>query len=140
MNEEPNPRPVDWKLVKRTMGIALAVLAAVSGAIAFWFWGIFGALTDEVVILCLASGFWITERLVAVFTQTRKANPPAILLLFFGKLAWWAAIFQAARHMPSGLDGAVAVGMVSFLVAIVVAMLRHYGMPRISEGNHPNAP
>jgi hypothetical protein len=139
MNED-QPRPVDWNHVKRTMGLALLVAGIVSGGATYFFWGARAVVVDEVVILCLASGFWITERLVGIFTLTRKANPTAILLLFTGKLAWWATLIVAARRLPPGLDGAVGLGMGAFLLALVAAMLRHYGMPRISEGNPPRAP
>jgi hypothetical protein len=122
------------------MALALLAVGILGGGLAFSLWGAPSAGVVEAVILCLALGFWITERLIGVFTQTIQANPTAILILFTGKLAWWAMIFIAARHMPAGYDRAVGLGIGAFLVALFAAMVRHYGMPRISDGNPPEAP
>ncbi|MGZ3650673.1 MAG: hypothetical protein ACXVB9_11195 [Bdellovibrionota bacterium] len=136
--EELPVRVVVWAKVKRTLAWALLLLAVLGGALAYIFWGFAGAAADVGVLLCLALGFWVTEGLVGVFTQTKKANPTGVMLLFFGKLAWWGTIFVAARKMPAGLDRPVALGIGSFLLALLVAMVQHYGMPRISDGNPPS--
>jgi hypothetical protein len=78
--------------------------------------------------------------LIGVFTQTVRANPTAIMLLFMGKLGWWAGLIVAARHLPHGYEGPVGLGMCAFLLAVVIAMIQHYGMPRISDGKHPDSP
>jgi hypothetical protein len=136
----PPPRHVDWKKVKATFAVALAVLVVADAVGAFVLWGSSGAMVSVAALLCLALGFWITERLIAVFTRTSTANPTAIVLLLFGKLLWWGALFYGARHLPAGMDKPVALGIGAFLIALLIAMLRHYGMPRISDGNPPSAP
>jgi hypothetical protein len=98
------------------------------------------ALATLSAILCLALGFWITEMLIGVFTQTVRANPTALMLLLMSKFGWWAALIVAARHMPHGYEAPVGLGMSAFLLAVVIAMIQHYGMPRISDGKPPDSP
>jgi hypothetical protein len=138
MMEQLPIRVVDWRLVKKSIALNLVVAGALAGVLSFLLWGPLPAIASVGVLLCLALGFWITEMLTGVFTQTRKANPTALLLLFFGKLGWWGALILAARHMPPGFDRPVGLGIGSFLLALLLAMLRHYGMHRISDGNPPS--
>ena len=141
MSETELPiKTVDRRKVKKTLLLCYVVSALVATALSFGIWGLIPALATLGSILCLALGFWITEMLIGVFTQTIRANPTAIALLFTGKLGWWAALIMAARHMPHGFEGPVGLGMSAFLLAVVIAMIQHYGMPRISDGNPPRAP
>lgn len=140
MSDQLPVRVVDWNRVKSTVGLALFFLAVISGSAAFYFWNFPSVLATEGVILCLALGFWITERLVAVFTQTRRANPTAIVLLLFGKLVWWGALFAGARMIPPGYDRPVGLGIGAFLLALLVGVVKHYGMPRITDGKPPVDP
>jgi len=109
-------------------------VSVLAGAVAAFAWGAKAAAIAVAVILCLALGFWLTEMLIGVFTQTIKANPTAISLMLLGKFAWWAGLILAARHVPPGYEGAIGLGMGAFLLALSVAMIQHYGMPRISHG------
>ncbi len=129
-----------WRSVRKSLNLYLGFGTLLGGAFAQYCWNFPGTIAFEAVLLCLALGFWITEMLIGVFTQVKKANPTAIALLFFGKLAWWASIFVGARHLPRGLDAAVALGIGVFLLALLIASIRHYGMPRISDGNPPSHP
>lgn len=128
-------RIVDWRKVKKTLLACFVAFAVMAGVLSFTIWGFSPALTTMGVVLCLALGFWITELLIGVFTQTIRANPTAVVLLFLGKLGWWGTLFVAARHMPPGYDRPVGLGIGAFLLALFVGMIRHYGMPRISDGN-----
>lgn len=129
-----------WRNVRRTLFIWLAITMCIGGALCYREWGWQGMAAAEGAALCLALGFWLTEMLVGVFTKVKTANATAIVLIFSGKLAWWALLFWFARHLPAGLDGAVASGLGIFLIALLFATLRHYGMPRISDGKPPLDP
>lgn len=129
-----------WKSVRRTLLWALLLTALASGGLAYWLWGADSVLTTVLALLCLALGFWVTEMLVGVFTRVKRANASAIGFLLLAKLAWWATLFWGARHIPAGHDGAVALGIGSFLLALLFSTLRHYGMPKISDEEGPRDP
>lgn len=130
----------NWNSAKRTLLLLLIAFGLVATAFSWWRWGTPHAITSLAAILCLALGFWITEMLIGVFTRVKRANPTAIGLLFLAKLGWWGILFYGARHLPAGHDGAVAVGLGTFLLALLFATLRHYGMPRISDAESPRDP
>jgi len=140
MSEEFPVKVVDWRKAKKTLMLAYVVVTVLTGAASFYFWGPKSAALTAGVVLCLALGFWFTEMIIGVFTQTIRANPTAIVLMLLGKFGWWAALIIAARHIPPGSEGAIGLGMAGFLLALSIAMIRHYGMPRISDGNPPSAP
>lgn len=129
-----------WKSAKRSLALSLAVLGAIALVFSWKQWGPQHAFTTGAAALCLALGFWITEMLIGVFTRVKRANATAIGLLFIAKIAWWGVLFYGARHLPAGHDGAVAVGLGTFLLALLFATLRHYGMPRISDAESPRDP
>ncbi len=129
-----------WQKTRRTFIFFLLVGALGSGAVAYRIWGIHGFLAAESVELCLALGLWITERLIGVFTSLRPANPTNIALLFLGKLGWWAAIILGAKHLPPGLDGAVGLGIGTFLLALFASTFCHYGKFRASNEIPPQNP
>lgn len=126
-----------WQRVRRSLAFLLLLELAVGSGVAFWFWGLKGALAFALSLLCLASGFWLTEMLIGVFTRVKTANPAAISLLVSGKVLWWAALFLGARRLPPQLGGAVALGVGAFLTALFFSSIRHCGIPRISDGNPP---
>jgi hypothetical protein len=140
MMPSSEPKPTSWKDAKRTLALCLLVATGAGGALAFRLWGPTGAGVFLAGLLCLASGLWVTERLIAVFLGTRKANPTALVFLMTGKVLWWGALFFASRRLPVGYDGAVGLAIGAFLLALLIATVRHYGMPRISEGNPPSSP
>jgi len=111
-----------------------------SGGLVFYLWGAEFVATTELALLCLALGFWVTEMLVSVFTKVKRANASAIALLFLAKMGWWAALFIGAKHIPRGHDGAMAIGIGTFLLALLFSTLKHYGVPRISEAENPRDP
>lgn len=129
-----------WKGVRHTLLWSLMGGALLCGALAYWLWGLDSVITTEFSLLCLALGFWVTEMLVGIFTKVKKANATAIALLLFVKLAWWAAIFWGAKRIPHGHDGAVALGIGTFLLALLFSTLKHYGMPTISDVENPRDP
>jgi hypothetical protein len=129
-----------WNSAKRTLLILLGAFGSVATAFSWWRWSAPHALTSFFAILCLALGFWITEMLIGVFTRVKRANATAIGLLFIAKFAWWGMLFYGARHLPAGHDGAVAVGLGTFLLALLFGTLRHYGMPSISDAESPRDP
>ena len=126
--------------MRQTLLWSLIATALAIGAFSYWQWGPEFAISTEFVFLCLALGFWVTEMLVGVFTGVKKANATAIALLFFVKLGWWTALFWGARRIPQGHDGAVALGIGGFLLALLFSTLRHYGVPTISDVETPRDP
>ncbi len=129
-----------WRKVRRTLVLWLGVAMAAGGVFTYQMWGFPGLWAAEGAALCLALGFWLTEMLIGVFTRVKTANASAVVMLFTGKLAWWALLFWAAKRLPAGLDGAVASGLGIFLIALLISTLQHYGMPRISDGKPPLDP
>ena len=129
-----------WKGVRHTLLWSLAAGALVSSGLSYWLWDQSSVITTELSLLCLALGFWVTEMLVGVFTRVKKANATAITLLLLAKLGWWAALFWGAKRIPHGHDGAVALGIGSFLLALLFSTLKHYGMPTISDVETPRDP
>lgn len=129
-----------WKAVRRSFALLLVLALVIAGGFSYWQWGVERAATTTAAILCLALGFWITEMLIGVFTRVKRANATAIGLLFLAKLAWWGCLFYGAKHLPAGHDGAVAVGLGAFLLALLFASIGHYGMPRISDAENPRDP
>lgn len=129
-----------WRQTRRTFLAFLLVGMLLGGGFAAYRWQGAGVVVVEGAILCLASGLWITEKLIGIFTRVQRANGTAIVLIFSLKILWWATLFWAARHLPPGYDGAVGLGIGIFLLTVLLAALKHYGMPRISDGNSPNDP
>ncbi|MGE3261396.1 MAG: hypothetical protein AB7K68_06435 [Bacteriovoracia bacterium] len=122
-----------WRKVRKMLLLALAVSATAAGGLALWLWGVNGALLTVGSSLCLALGLWVTELLIAVLTGVRKANATAILLLLMGKFLWWGALIAGSRFLPSGNEGAIALGIGAFLFSVLITGIVHYGMPRISD-------
>lgn len=129
-----------WKSAKKSLLLALLAMSVLGTGFSWWKWGADRAFTSAASILCLALGFWITEMLIGVFTRVKQANATAVGLLFLAKLGWWWALFVGAKHLPPGHDGAVAVGLGGFLLALLLASLRHYGMPSISDAEDSRDP
>ncbi len=130
--EEPEFRN-KWKNVRGTLLWCLVAGAFLNGGISFWLWGSESVFTAEAAFLCLALGFWLTEMLLGVFSGVKRANATAIALLFIAKVAWWVALFWAANRIPPGHNRAVALGVGTFLVALLVSTFKHFGMPTISD-------
>ena len=137
---EGMPPKDKWKAVRKSFALMLLLSVLVAGGFSYGQWGAQRAVTTIGAILCLALGFWITEMLIGVFTRVKRANATAIGLLFLAKLAWWGGLFYGARHLPAGHDGAVALGLGAFLLALLFASIGHYGMPRISDSENPRDP
>jgi hypothetical protein len=129
-----------WKKVRRSLLWGLILGVAGSATLAYYLWGASSVLTTELALLCLALGFWVTEMLVGVFTRVKTANASAVGFLFVAKLAWWGALFVGAKRIPPGHDKAVALGVGTFLLALVFSTLQHYGMPKISDAENPRDP
>ncbi len=113
--------------------ISIVICAVLAFGASFYLFGIIGGFISFGSALCLALGFWLTESLVGIMTGVKKANSSAIGLLFLGKLGWWLGIFFAARLIPAGSEKALAIGFGSFLLAILVAAISHFGLPKISD-------
>ena len=137
---EGAPSKDKWRSVRRSFALLLLLSTAITGGISYWQWGRERAITTIVAVLCLALGFWVTEMLIAVFTRVKQANATAIGLLLLAKLTWWGGLFYGARFLPQGHDGAVALGLGGFLLALLIASIGHYGMPRISDSENPRDP
>ncbi len=129
-----------WKKAKQTFLGLVLFFGLLGSGLSFWQWGPERALASGAATLCLALGFWITEMLIGVFTRVKAANASAIGLLLVGKLGWWGLLFYVAKHLPVGHDGAIAVGMGAFLIALLLAAIVHYGMPSISDTERPRDP
>jgi hypothetical protein len=123
----------EQKKLQRSLYLSLGIFSLIAAISGYLIYGNSGAITAFSSILCLALGFWITESLIGVFTGVKKANSTAIVLLFSGKLAWWVGIFWASRILPKGSEPAVAIGLGSFLLALLLAGVLHYGLPKISD-------
>lgn len=122
-----------WKSLRKAIGLGLLGFTFAGTAFSFWKFGPTGAIVTLISVLCLASGFWITEALVGVFTGVKKANATAIGLLFLGKLGWWALLFFLSRSYPPGSEFPIAIGMGAFLLSLLVGVISQYGWPKISD-------
>ena len=127
-----------WEKAKTALFRATVVISVLSMGLSAYFWGKEAAGFTGGAILCLGLGFWLTELIVAVYTKTKKANITAMALLFLGKIGWWGGLFWASSAIPKGYERPIGLGIASFLGAVLVAMIQHYGMPSISDGNSPN--
>ena len=121
---------VDWASIKKTFLQTLAGLSALAAALSFWLWGPLAAFLTLCAVAFLAGGFWITESLIGVFARVKKVSPTLAIFLFTGKLLWWGALFVFSRKVPAGLELSVALGMGSFLLSLVLAVLSHAYLPK----------
>lgn len=124
-----------WKQLRTHIFLFALLFAVVAAALSYHLWGAKHALAAFLGAACLSAGLFLTEGLFGVFTKVYRANPTAIALLFTGKILWWAMFFMLPRWIPSAFLPAMAIGMGSFLLAILVAGILHYGMPKISDAN-----
>lgn len=120
------------KLIRR-MYFCILGFTVLAFGLGFYWLGMTGALVAAGSLLCLALGFWLTETLVGLITGVKKANTTAVGFLFLGKLGWWIGIFLAAKWIPEGNEKSLALGFGFFLLAIFVAGLSHFGLPKISD-------
>jgi hypothetical protein len=123
----------EQKKLQRSIYLNFGVFSLISAISGYLMYGNSGAITAFASTLCLALGFWITESLIGIFTGVKKANFTAIALLFSGKLAWWVGIVWASSILPKGSEPVVAIGLGSFLLALLIAGFMHYGLPKISD-------
>jgi hypothetical protein len=121
---------LDWPSLKKTFLQTLAGLSVLSAGLSFWFWGATAALLTLCAVLFLVAGLWITESLIGVFARVKTVSPTMAIFLFTGKLLWWGALFVLSRKVPAGLELSVALGMGSFLLALVLAVLGHAYTPK----------
>jgi hypothetical protein len=121
-----------WREARRTLMLVFLPGLVGSSALSWYLWGPYGALVCGAAALCLALGFWITETLISAFTRMGSPSPTALSLLFCAKLLWWVTIFLVAKRLPPGFDKPVALGIGTFLLALLAATLPHYGKPGIS--------
>jgi hypothetical protein len=104
-------------------GLLLAVL------ISYFFYELEGAIVTGIAFLCLALGLWITQLLTRAFTGVKKQSPAVLVLLFTGKLLWWASLFILSKKITPAQQWPVMIGFLFFLIAITLAGVLHYGFP-----------
>lgn len=129
-----------WAKVRKSVGITLGIFGVAATAFSYWYFQPLSGVVTFATICCLALGFWLTEMLVGVFTRVKQANPTAIVLLFTGKIVWWGGIFVLSKQIEPGHEGAIAIGMGTFLLALLVGGISHYGLPKISDAKTSGEP
>jgi hypothetical protein len=129
-----------WKKLRRNLLITLAAVTLAASIGSATFFGLSGGVVTAISVLCLASGFWLTENLVGVMTGVKRANGTALGLLFMGKIGWWGLLFWLARIYPPGAEVPIAIGMGAFLLSLFASALFHFGIPKISEGKEVGDP
>lgn len=79
---------------------------------------------------CLA-GYYMLEIIALIFSNQRKANFTAVVLVFLGKLAWWALAILAIFYVQAAAKLPIALGCAAFFLAIIGNLFWSIGRPAI---------